>query len=202
MDNKRVTLLVLLDISAAFDIPHQLFLTRIKQSYGVCGAVLDWFQSYFKGRYQRVTINGNLSDEILLEIGLAQQAGAGPFGYKVYTKPIGILIRSISLEVLYHMFADDNQLHRSFNPSSVISQTTVRSDIETCINGLSTWLHDNKLKLNESKTELLIIGKKTHLAKMKFNTLTIGDETITAVPCAKKPLCFLSTTNSQCGNKS
>ena len=38
---------------------------------------------------------------------------------------------------------------------------------------------------NESKTELLIIGKKTHLAKMKFNTLTIGDETITAVPCAK-----------------
>ena len=83
------------------------------------------------------------------------------------------------------MFADDNQLFRLLNPNSILSQTTAKSDLETCINGLSTWLFQNKLKLNESKTELLIIGKKTHLAKMEYNTVTIGNESITAKPCAK-----------------
>ena len=83
------------------------------------------------------------------------------------------------------MFADDNQLFRSLFPNSISSQLTARSDLETCINGLSTWLYQNKLKLNETKTELLIIGKKPHLEKMKFNTVTIGNETITAKPNAK-----------------
>ena len=186
MDNQRVTLLVLLDMSAAFDtIPHHLFLTRINRNYGVSGTALHWFESYFEDRYQCVTINGELSDENALEIGLPQGAGAGPFAYKVYTKPIGSLIRSLSSEKLYHMFADDNQLWRFLNPNSISSQIAARSQLEMCINGLSAWLYQNRLKLNESKKELLIIGKKAHIAKMSYDTITIGNETIKATPCAK-----------------
>ena len=91
-----------------------------------------------------------MSDETQLEIGLPQGAGAGPFGYKAYAKPLGSLIRSLLLEVLYHMFADDNQLYKSLSPNSIESQLNTRSDMETCLNSLCTWLFENKLKLNES----------------------------------------------------
>ena len=132
MDQQRVTLLVLLDMSAAFDtIPHHLFLSRIKSTFGVSGTAHQWFRSYFEDRYQRVTINGELSEEMALEIGLPKGAGAGPFGYKVYTRPIGSLIRKLSTEVLFHMFADDNQLHRSLSPKDPSSQVAARSDLET-----------------------------------------------------------------------
>ena len=83
------------------------------------------------------------------------------------------------------MFADDNQLYKSLCPNSIESQLNTRSDMETCLNSLSTWLFENKLKLNESKTELVIIGKRPHLAKMAYDTVNIGKETITASPCAK-----------------
>ena len=186
MDKQQVTLMVLLDMSAAFDtIPHHLFLARLKRTFGISSTALQWFESYFEERYQRVTIQGEMSDETLLEIGLPQGAGAGPFGYKAYTKPLGSLIRSLLLMVLYHMFADDNQLYKSINPNSAVSQAKAKCDMETCLNSLSTWLYQNKLKLNESKTEVLIIGKRPHLAKMTYNTINIGNEVITAKPCAK-----------------
>ena len=70
MDNQQVSLLVLLDMSAAFDtIPHDLFLDRLKHTYGISGTALQWFDSYFKDRYQRIVIKGDMSDLDTLEIG-------------------------------------------------------------------------------------------------------------------------------------
>ena len=104
MDNQNISLLVLLDMSAAFDtIPHDLFLSRLEHTFGLSGSALEWFKSYFKDRYQRIMVNGEMSREIELEIGLPQGSGAGPFGYKAYTKPIGHLIRSLLLDIAYHM---------------------------------------------------------------------------------------------------
>ena len=52
-------------------------------------------------------------------------------------------------------------------------------------NVLSTWLNKNHLKLNENKTELVIVGKKTHISKMTYDSITIGGEEIRAAPCAR-----------------
>ena len=186
MDNQQVSLLVLLDMSAAFDtIPHDLFLDRLQHAFGLSGSALEWFRSYFKDRYQRTLINDEMSNQDELEIGLPQGSGAGPFGYKSYTKPMGQLIRSLCLDILYHMFADDNQLYNSLSPNSLDSQLAAKASIEHCINALSKWLHINQLKLNESKTELVLIGKKTHISKMTYDAITIGGEEIRATPCAK-----------------
>ena len=68
MNRQHVTLLVLLDLSAAFDtVDHNILLDSLKLKVGVSGKVLDWFSSYLLNRTQRVSINGTLSDSFELK---------------------------------------------------------------------------------------------------------------------------------------
>ena len=55
MDKQRVKLLVLLDLSEAFDtVNHQVLLTRLESSFGISGTALSWLESFFDGRSQRI----------------------------------------------------------------------------------------------------------------------------------------------------
>lgn len=69
MDKGQVTLLVLLDLSSAFDtVKHEILLERLRSTIGLPGKVLSWFESYFKGRWQKVSIDGTLSKPFDLSV--------------------------------------------------------------------------------------------------------------------------------------
>jgi len=54
-DAQQVTLLGLLDLSAAFDcVDHQLLLQRLRRDFGFTDTVLPWTTSFFTGRNQQV----------------------------------------------------------------------------------------------------------------------------------------------------
>ena len=54
-DKKQVTVLIGLDLSAAFDtVDHRLLIDRLRLEFGVTATVLDWLQSYLEGRSQFV----------------------------------------------------------------------------------------------------------------------------------------------------
>ena len=56
MDMGHVTLLVLLDLSAAFDTAdHDILIHRLQSLLGPRGSALRWFRSYLRGRSQQVT---------------------------------------------------------------------------------------------------------------------------------------------------
>lgn len=179
MDNQSVTLLTLLDLSAAFDtVPHDRFLERLDSLFGIQGVALQWFRSYFKDRVQQVIINGAKSDSVALTTGMPQGSGLGPWGYTRYTHPLGHIIQL--LIILYHIFADDTQLYKSVSPNSIESQMSGKTTLERCINDVSDWMSKNKLKLNDSKTEFMIIGNKRQTKKMQYSSINVGDECINA----------------------
>ena len=67
MDNKEVTLLVLLELSAAFDtIEHSILLNILQQDLGVVGTALNWFDSFLSGRKQRIIVGDKTSDDFSL----------------------------------------------------------------------------------------------------------------------------------------
>ena len=79
MNKGQVTLLVLLDLSSAFDtVDHGSLLKCLHSRFGVSGKVLEWFASYLYDRIQRVMINRNQSDSFFLQYGVPQGSCLGP----------------------------------------------------------------------------------------------------------------------------
>ena len=108
LDNGCVTVLVMLDLSAAFDtLDHGILLHRFENLFGIPGAALGWIASYLRDRYLVVVIDGEHSDPVLLEHGVPQGSVLGPKEYTMYSKPLGAIIRRYGL--CHHFYADDTQ---------------------------------------------------------------------------------------------
>ena len=60
MDNEEVTLLCMLDMTAAFDtIDHNILIDILKNNFGIVDNALQWFRSYLAHRRQRVVIESS-----------------------------------------------------------------------------------------------------------------------------------------------
>ena len=62
---------------------------------------------------------------------------------------------------------------------------------------LKTWMLNDKLKLNDGKTDFFIIGTRQQLEKVNFDTLRIGDSYVTA-PSEAKDLGFWFDSQMKC----
>ena len=64
-----------------------------------------------------------------------------------------------------HAYADDTQLYLAFKPDCALSTNEAISAMEVCVREIRVWVLCDKLKINEDKTEVIIIGTRQQLAK-------------------------------------
>ena len=100
MNHGEITMLVLLDLFAAFDtIDHKIPLDRLKYKYGIDGTVLKWFKSYLSDRSQSVIINDTESQRKTLNYGVPQGSKLGPLLFNSYIAPISKIAEENGIEV-------------------------------------------------------------------------------------------------------
>ena len=171
------SVLISLDLSAAFDtVNHQILLDILKQM-GITGSAHTLMASYLSDRSYQISWRGRLSEPRRVTTGVPQGSVLGPLLFSIYTTSLGSVIRSHGFS--YHCYADDTQLFLSFPPAD----TQIESRIANCLSDISNWMAAHHLKLNLGKTELLFIPGKC--CPHRDLTITIDNTVVTTTPTAR-----------------
>ena len=99
----------------------------------------------------------------------------------MYTAPLSDVFASHS--VIDHSFADDTQLQKSADPCQV--DNAIHS-MESCIRDVKSWMTHNKLRLNDDKTEALVVSSQRMSASISLpESLLVGNARVPFSKSAK-----------------
>jgi len=181
LDNSQCVALVLLDLSAAFDtIDRSILIQRLKCYYGIKGTALAWIRSYLDNRTQSIQINKSQSSQHINQYGVPQGSVLGPLLFSLYTTPLGKIIEASGMQ--FHLYADDTQLYFSFDAKLKQSVNDHINVLKKCMEQIGNWMSTNYLKLNNDKTELIILGGARQLKFINFKFIEIGNIKIETSP--------------------
>ena len=131
IDSNCCVILLLLDLSAAFDtVDHCILLDRRSERFGITGNALEWFRSYLSNRDQVVKVDGHESTFRELRCGVPQGSVLGPILFLLYTSPLGDVMRFH--HVKFHLYANDTQIYLTFE-SSQDSSEMAKIMMEACV---------------------------------------------------------------------
>jgi len=168
-DRQDVTLLGLLDLSAAFDcVDHDILARRLQQSFGICGKALAWLQLFLHGRTQQVCYNCQLSTVVELLFSVPQGSILGTLLFLLYTAELFAIISSAGL--VGHSYANDTQVYISA-PAASASVSTQR--FISCVERTDAWMRSNRLRMNADKTQLVWLGTRQQLDKLAITELPL-----------------------------
>ena len=177
IDKGTVNAVVFWDLKKAFDtVDHHILLSKLYE-YGVRGTSYHWFRSYLDNRKQKCFVNGSLSNSQSLTCGIPQGTILGLLLFLIY---INNLPNCLSISKL-PMYADDTHLTFASNCVDTINEVLNRD-----LAKVNEWLIANKLTLNASKTEFMLIGSRQRLSTFdKSPSLSIDDKSIKHVSSTK-----------------
>ena len=169
MDKKKITALVLLDFSKAFDsIEHSRLINKL-HSLGVSEKAADWFKSFLSHRIQSVRIGHILSEPRVVENGVPQGSILGLFLFNIYISNLPNIPNVCPLE----SFVDDSKLYLSFTiKDAEVAETQLNNDLKR----IAAWCCSFSLLINPEKTKLLLLGTPKMLQQMpeNFNVVLLG----------------------------
>ena len=115
-----------------------------------------WLSSYLNNRSFSVKVNTPRSEKCKFVIGVPQGSILGPILFILYTKELENIAKHFGFSI--HIYADDTKLYFTFESND---QDKAESRAMACMEAIKEWMVVNFLKLNDSKTDVLIISPKS-----------------------------------------
>ena len=179
----KISVLALLEFSSAIDtIDHPILVHRRHADFGFTDAVLQWFSSYLTDRTHYISLSNHCSAFDPVHSGVPQGSVLGPMLISMHIKHLSAIIDSHS--IIHHSFADDLHLQMSAPPDRISEQL---HPMQSCISDVKAWATANMLKLNDNKTELMLVTfKRTRHLHNLPTSITIGNAQIPFKQSVKK----------------
>lgn len=181
VDSGQNSLLLLLDLSAAFDtVDHTILLNRLQNHVGIQGSALTWFHSYLTNRTQCMTYNEATSRPVCVGFGVPQGSVLGPILFCIYLLPLGNTIHRFNIK--FHCYTDDTQLYVPIQAND----PTQFSTLEAGLAEIKKWMYKNFLMLNAEKTELFVVRPRRAKTQTDLR-IYVNDCDITESAAVKSP---------------
>ena len=189
LDSGQCVMLILLDTSAAFDtINIDILLNTLGSRFNIGGTALDWFRSYLTGRSQCVMVGSSSSNTTLIYHGVPQGSVLGPVMFNMYTTSIADICTKH--HVLFHRFADDIQLYVNYNPVMSDELEYAKQLLVQCIAEIRAWMLLHQLKLNNEKTEFIVLQSPHNLRVHGSPSLELPGLTLTSTDAVRNLGCY------------
>ena len=129
-----------MDFAKAFDkVQHRRLLYKLDY-YGIRGSTHKWITLWLSGRFQKVVLDGQASDPVLVLSGVLQGSVLGPVLFLIFINDLPENIRSS-----VRLFADDCVLYKN------IESPTDCQILQDDLNSLAQWEADWQMKFNVAK---------------------------------------------------
>ena len=153
-DSNHATILLLIDLSAAFDtVDINLLLDILENDIGIKGTALQWFSSFLTGRTQRVQIDNSLSGILPVLFGVPQGSVLGPVLFNIYSSSLSLAINSSGFRT--SGYADDNNAYESF--ALTFQLNIISQQLPKLLDLIHDWMNLFFLKMNPDKTEIIML---------------------------------------------
>lgn len=177
-DRGQVSLLALLDLSAAFDtVDHSILIDRLQSAFGIRGPVIEWIHSFVTSRMQSVSFAGEKSTWSAIMCGVPQGSVLGPILFLLYCADVTYIAHRHGVHA--HSYADDTQLYVHCNAADCAIEA---ERLTACIEELDNWMTSNRLKLNADKTQIIWIGTRQQLKKVVDADIVLNGHRIAPSP--------------------
>ena len=152
VDAGRSTLLVALDMSAAFDtIEHDTLLKRLDHSFSISGDALKWLKSYLDQRSSFVQYGPDRSTTTPCDFDVPHDSSPGPLLIMPFIAPLAYVVASHVIR--HHQHADGMQIYITSTKNEFSNGI---STLLACTNRIYAWITNNGLALNPSKSEAIV----------------------------------------------
>ena len=199
MENKKVTAVMAINLSTAFDtVDHGILIAVLRERFGITDTALSWFKSYLHPRYCKVNVGTNYSKNRELVYCVPQGSYTSPILFTVYASTIESVIavqtpddgeeESSQSKVIHpndkattvtlHWFADDHTLKNTFSANSRHAEIDSVSTLEAKAADVKIWMDQTHLKMNDSKTEFIMFASRQMLQKCVITELDVNGSNI------------------------